>query len=378
MSIDEIKNGTKCYLNELFKEPIFIYYTTMNKINNLKNKKNNILKKEFKTIGIEKVIVPPDIKTDKEWVYIKDLDDQKITSMIIKFTTTLQKRFNKEDLAYFYKNAKSINIFQIKTDLSKLLFSVKQGKHVEGIYMANKNCISINSDCLNSSFYHELFHMATAYSSKKKTVCGFAQGYITNFDDANYENAIIIGKALNEGYTEIMTNRYFDVDISKCGYAYYVEMASKVETIVGQEFMEKQYMHANLKELIIELTKYSSVEDTLNFIKNLDFHIMHVKNKHKTNLEKRLLRKCKRDCALYLINTFENKMKMEYSMGNITACKALDNIDDFNKSFLNNTNFKHHLSKEDQNNIINTIMQDFNIYTAEDYQFAYYKEQVLK
>jgi hypothetical protein len=378
MSFDEIKKETKTYFDEIFKNPIFIFYTTMNNINNLKNKKRNTLKKAFKTIDIGKVIIPPEVKVNREWVHIKGIDDEKIAEMIVTFTTTLQKNFNKEDLALFYRNAQNISIHQIKTKFSKLIFSIEQGKNVEGLYAANRNSISINPECIDSSFFHELFHMATAYSDKEKTFCGFGQGHFVTPDEANYENIIFLGKALNEGYTEIMTNRYFGVDISKSGYSYYIEMTSKLEEIVGSNFMEKQYMHANLKELIIEVSKYATVEDTINYIKNMDFHILHARDKNKTVYEKKLLRKCKRDCALFLINTFENKMKMEYNNGNITACEALNKLDTFTNSFLENPKHKYYLSKEDQNNIINTIKQDFNIYTVEDYKFAYYREQALK
>lgn len=373
MNLENLKK----YFSNLFKEPIFIFYSVANNLKHLKNKKRNIIKKEFKKLDISKVMIPPEIKVDKEKVYIEGFNDEKIAAMITNFTIKMQLNFSKEDLTFFYRNVNNINVHQVITDFSKLLFSLIKSQNINGIYLAGSNSISINKECLDSSLYHEIFHMATAYSEKEKTFCGFAQGYLTSYDEANYDNFLILGKALNEGYTEIMNNRYFNIDISKSGYAYYIDMASKIEKIVGTKFMEKQYMHANLKGLIEELAKYSSIEDTINFIKNMDFYHMHIRDKRKIPYEKRLLKKCKRDCALFIINAYINKIKMDYNNKNIFVYDALMEIDKFINEFLNNSNFNHYLTKEDQKRIIKNIKKEFNIYNEEELRYAYYRDSML-
>ena len=58
---------------------------------------------------------------------------------------------------------------------------------------------------IDDSIYHELFHAFTSYKKNAlSTVSGF-----------NYTNIHAnIARRLNEGYTDLLTNRYFDIDVA--------------------------------------------------------------------------------------------------------------------------------------------------------------------
>ena len=59
---------------------------------------------------------------------------------------------------------------------------------------------------MEKNIYHELFHMASSkFINKFKIYCGFRQNNI--------------GRAINEGYTELLTYRYFSLDNSS-SYTY--------------------------------------------------------------------------------------------------------------------------------------------------------------
>ena len=76
-----------------------------------------------------------------------------------------------------------------------------------------------------------------------------------------------IGNALNEGYTEALTKRYFGTNGA---YAYEVLIVEHLEQIIGKELMETLYFKADLNGLIEELSKYVPEYEISEFITSFD------------------------------------------------------------------------------------------------------------
>lgn len=131
---------------------------------------------------------------------------------------------------------------------------------------------------------------------KKGVFSGFSQSYF----DKDTNKKISFGSGINEGYTEYLTKRYFARYIQNSNYKDLVSFVREIEKIIGYEKMEKLYFHADLKGLILELSKYISEEEIMKFINNVDFY-----NKHKFDKNARKLL----EVTLKEIDEFLNKLK---------------------------------------------------------------------
>lgn len=112
------------------------------------------------------------------------------------------------------------------------------------------------------------------------------------------ENDFKIGEGINQGYTSLLTERYFGNGENISNFHQYEKsVAEKLEIIIGQEKMENLYFTANLYGLIGELAKYEREEEILNFIQKVDFINEYLNSKKlisafkKEIIERRLLKK---------------------------------------------------------------------------------------
>lgn len=113
---------------------------------------------------------------------------------------------------------------------------------------------------LRETLYHELLHMTSTYISKDKEVSGFLHEIKTSFSKT------ILGSLLNEGYTELLTKRYFKCT-NKNYYTKEVELARRIEEFIGREEMEKAYFEGNLY-YIIERFNEAGI-DGLSYIQDI-------------------------------------------------------------------------------------------------------------
>ena len=155
-------------------------------------------------------------------------------------------------------------------------------------------------------------HAASSYKKNEKVASGFRQGYVIN-------NAMtkkyFIGTGINEGYTDLMTKRYLveDYGTNKIGYAYEEKIALLTELIVGKDKMINLYFQANLKGLVEELAKYSSVEEAKEFITILDT-ITNIKT-NKLIIEKEdLLGSLINRVNIYLYKAFNTKTNIDLNI----------------------------------------------------------------
>lgn len=185
----------------------------------------------------------------------------KLGNEILYFKKVMALNFDPKCLNILYTNLKNIEIKEKQILLMCFIFSLG------GYYIHKKNKIKILKRSKKDVLPHELFHMASSIYDKKhnKGFSGFLQ--------IDWKTGHDIGNGLNEGYTELLTSRYFNIDdVTSDEYKTSKTFAFLLEKIVGQEFMEKSYLKANLPSLITELEKYDTIENIIRFIYAWDYY----------------------------------------------------------------------------------------------------------
>lgn len=179
---------------------------------------------------------------------------------ILKFKDVLDKNFPPELLGNFYKNIKTAKV------ISKVGDSTVSGTYTFGRMPGRKNTVAIRPtfDPFNWSkaSYHELFHLSSTNYEDKVDRSGFY--YL------DYDNKIKLGDGINEGYTELLTCKYFSG--LEPSYPFETLVAMKLNEIIGSDITDRLYLTADLRGLIEELQKYAEFEDIRQFITDLDFY----------------------------------------------------------------------------------------------------------
>ena len=166
----------------------------------------------------------------------------------------MENNFDKEELSVMSNNIKNLKI----KEKSLKINNITRKEKACAAYFPNNNKIVIDKDTsFTDSIYHELLHMASTTKNNKCYNVGFCMRIST------YK----FGEKLNEGYTDIMANRYFSSPIS---YEIEVMIVLCIEIIIGREQMEKLYLQADLEGLIEMLKKYTSEKEICSFISALD------------------------------------------------------------------------------------------------------------
>lgn len=199
--------------------------------------------------------------TEEEKKKYSNEHDKYFCYIIEKFVTTIQEINPNFDLSNFYSKFDDIMFYDIK---SSGVYIGGMYIHLGGFYSSMFNVIvnREHSDNKDKVVTHELLHAA---SSKNCFLFGFHNGLIRT------------GRWLNEGYTELLNNRYFD---SSFGFSYPSEvfLMNKLEHIIGKEKMEQLYINSDLKGLINEINKYLSKKQTWSFIrgKNISKRLLYL------------------------------------------------------------------------------------------------------
>ena len=153
---------------------------------------------------------------------------------------------------------KSLTITKKKQTLSEKLEGLIKGVITTAMYDENLNTIYVvdhKSPSIANIISHELLHMATTKRTEKVIFSGFYQFY--------KDKATGIGYALNEGYTEYLNKKYFNKDEEEDSYHNEQLIAQGIERIVGSKLMEELYFKADLKSLVDELAKSTSIENVM-------------------------------------------------------------------------------------------------------------------
>lgn len=143
----------------------------------------------------------------------------------------------------------------------------------------------------------------------------------SGFQQASLKPGFVsLGKGLNEGYTQLLSQRYFPSDsYVTVSYKYQVFIAEKLEQIIGKEKMQSLYLNSNLKGLIDELKQYVSEEEIMKFISNTDFLVNHMKNKKLQLFEKNMIGNCLKSINRFIIICYSKKLQQQVKDGEISS-----------------------------------------------------------
>ena len=235
-----------------------------------------------------------------------------MTSEIREITSKFNEIFPPDYLQVLYKNLsnlKYIDNLDKRNMLGNYLSGITRGGITTGYYNSIDNSIHVLSvkqhksllflmedatetyeEAIKRILPHELFHVASSMVHNGTIFCGFRQ---TN----SKEN---IAEGLNEGYTELLTKRYFSVPIK--AYKDEIIISSLIEELVGQSFMEKCYFKMDLLSLLESLSTYSNLDETKNFLIEMDYYSAFKKEEHLDNI------------LLFLINSNRNKLLNDKSI----------------------------------------------------------------
>ena len=193
----------------------------------------------------------------------------------------------------------------------------------------NKLKVWFGENTTDLSKYHELFHVAsTVFDNQTKR-------FYTGFDHSINNN--IFGKGINEGYTELLTGRYFNggkPHRSSAGYNANIILSFLIEKIVGSRDMEDMYYQADLNGLIQSLNKYMDMDSIMKIINNSDALV----NTEKV-IKKRIKTKLQEENKELWFNIFNESIKILF---NVFVDKEIDKYNN-NRLSLNEvyTNIKY-------------------------------------
>lgn len=120
-----------------------------------------------------------------------------------------------------------------------------------------------------------------------------------------------IGYGLNEGYRNILCERFFNLKSSSevCQIEKY--FAKRLEELIGTEKLQSIHFNSNLYELVDEFKHYDSYESIVKFIKNLDFISTNINNN--LSIKKKTILKLLSENNLLLLKWYYIKQRGLYN-----------------------------------------------------------------
>lgn len=202
---------------------------------------------------------------------IKQENDKKIIEV---FKNKMQETFKEKDLKNMNNNLLTLKITKYNLLLSKIL---KHLTDTNGCYEIDLNKIKIYQE--DDTIYHELLHLACNNRKNDNKIIGFDHHTIKD------KYILSFGVGLNEIYTEILTNRLFGKEINE-STSKTIKLVLLLEQLI--EDLPSLYLNSDLYELVIKLSKYTSINESLDFIYNIDrlFEIEMKNNIRKQDKEK--------------------------------------------------------------------------------------------
>lgn len=269
------------------------------------------------TMGIKSTVLelPKAIQRPMQEVKLERFKSKTLREIVNEFVEVLQKYFP-DAIDNFYRN---IN----QADIRRRFFHTL--KHDNSGYYDPRSDVDQEIQVSDySCMFHELFHLASTIFIENGTLVGFHQE-VTEKDGSQSS----VGSGLNEGYTELMTRRYFGEKHAMMeAYELQVQIAESLELVVGKELMEKLFLTGNLHGLIEELKQYASEDEIRRFIFNMDISLSAKKmNKEYYEYNKYFLREINK----FLLKIFYSKQNARKARGEITEAESFDE----EKAFVN-------------------------------------------
>lgn len=253
------------------------------KVNSIKT--NYRIKKDFAHKNGYMVIISDEDKQKIDSFDLEKISEFNHSTEILHFIDIVRKNFKDEDLAFMVKNLNRLNVYNLPLE------DYFRTDGLKAYYNICDNSIFLHEKNPENYVFHELFHAASAAGEDNAFCVGFA-----NYSETSF------GVGINEGYTQLLTNRYFPSDKNYLFYPYLTKIASILEYIIGKDEMQSMYMRGELNILFGKLSSLSSEEDAKNFIILLDNICFHLYKKGLNNESKEILNQ-----SLYEINVLLTK-----------------------------------------------------------------------
>ena len=179
--------------------------------------------------------------------------------VVQKFVMKFQKMFTEKQTERMLYNLSSLKITERNTKEKTMAGTISLGQYNSDDNWINMEHFEDSKVQKNqeATLFHELLHMA---STKKTNI-----GMMTGFDIPQ-----IMGVCLNEGYTELLTQRLYPEKENDNQAIRQIFLARGIENLIGQEKMEEYYFNADLNGLIEELEKYAPKKDILKVLFAMD------------------------------------------------------------------------------------------------------------
>ena len=305
------------YLKKHFAEFVDVYvmwpfYIIDRTIDNIKFQTDYIPK------SIKKVKMPPELTIDCLSPNIKEQTNTALQVEIDRFIDILATHFSPNDLKFFHRNISSLVFNFLKREQNS-----EKNTTTIGLYSPRYNKISLLQNTSRNTAMHELFHMASSYYDNNKR--NINQQSFSGFFQWN-KDGLDIGYGLNEGYTQLLTNRY-STEHYNDSYKFETLVAEGVEEIIGQEKMQSLYLQANLKGVIDELKKYEDERTIMKFIQYLDYYNRYSQSEILLPQKQQRMNNCSRFLEEFIAKNLFKKINQEINDPNFDISKTgLKNI----------------------------------------------------
>ena len=284
-------------------------------------KKAKLIKDDFLNYNFT-IVSKPDLEVNYRHVGKLNIDE-KYQEYISKFVDAILSNFKEKDLTIFYNN---INSLKVESYEKSNVENKKDSSKVSASYAIGINKCYIYSSDFKFSLPHELFHMASSLFDAKKMIVysGFFQ-----------YNGVMIGDGLNEGYTELLAQRYITKEDENLSYSYFylTLFASHLEKIVGKEKMESLYLNADLRGLVEELKQYTNEDNIFKFIACLDYFYRYSEDLRKSKKDKAKILYCLKFIYKFLLACGIQKSVKESLENEIDPNMLNQKINEFIPSF---------------------------------------------
>lgn len=284
--------------------------------------------KKYYTKKFRKIVKTPEI-INLEKI---EITDERVKDFVKKSIHI--KYFNK---SFFYNNLKTLKIKR-SNNLKALNLSVNQ-------YTPIDNTICITDEM---ALFHELNHVCSSYYNGVD-YSGLSQNEF--------------GTGINEGYTELLMERYYQFTDSYCAER---KIANNLEKIIGKDKIEECYYTANLYDFIEELKKYDTEENVLKFINYIDIMSSLIDNTILNKVYYPILIGSMKKINLYLLKWYTISQKKLLDKNLISNKQCFNNIQKYSKKLLNlkNTDLVNYnvLTKSKIKKEINKVLKDCVLY----------------
>ena len=254
---------------------------------------------------------------DKNYEYLLTVDTRQIGYYIIEFYKVLIEIGNTEYINNFLENIKSLKVKKVSAN------NKKTGFFTAAQYFSDKNLIEY-SEKYAFMIFHELFHLASCNYKKNKV--GLKKVV---------DNHRAYGQGCNEGYTTLLTERYFHNEF--ISYLFLPEIFVTIENALGVKKMSSLYFNEDPDDFYDELEKYLSEEEVNTFIHNTDFLLNAMLKDFNTIFRRKKIYKALKDTCDIVFKFIIKKTEDEYVNNIITleeASNIIDSIYDMDYNFI--------------------------------------------